>query len=223
MGFHDRSDAGRRLAELLARFRHDASTLVLALPRGGVPVGYEIARAIGAPLDIILVRKLGYPLQPELAMGAIASGGVIVLHEDAVESLDISRETIERAAQRELRELERQEAVFRGRRPPPDIAGRTVILVDDGLATGSTMRAAVQAVRQQRPRRLIVAVPVGAASTCAEFAREVDEVVCLHRPADFRAVGLWYDDFTPTSDETVTRLLTAAAQRDEAYAAEVDS
>ncbi|MCC6493310.1 MAG: phosphoribosyltransferase [Pirellulales bacterium] len=211
MVFYNREEAGRHLAGLLSRYAHDDNVVVLGLPRGGVPVAYEVAKALAAPLDVLLVRKLGYPSQPELAMGAIAAGGVLVLHEDVVESLDISQRLIDQAAEREFLELQRQEAMFRHGRPQMNVNGRTVILVDDGLATGSTMRAAVQALKMQRPKRLVIAVPVGAAATCVEFEREADEVVCLHRPADFRAVGMWYKDFTSTADETVIRLLGDAA------------
>lgn len=214
MIFRDRHEAGRMLAAQLSEYAHNPSVMVLALPRGGVPVGYEVAKALAAPLDVIVVRKLGYPGQPELAMGAMASCGVVALNEEAIEALEIPEETLRHVAARESRELRRQEAAFRQGREPPEVAARTVILVDDGLATGSTMRAAVKALKLQHPVRLVVAVPVGAAATCAEFAREVDEVVCCNRPADFRAVGLWYDDFSPTSDDDVRRLLADAASRE---------
>jgi predicted phosphoribosyltransferase len=186
--------------------------LVLALPRGGVPVAYEVARALDAPLDVFLVRKLGVPGHEELAMGAIASGGVRVLNEDVVHHLRIPDEAIEKVARREQQELERREREYRGDRPPPEVSGRTVILIDDGLATGSTMRAAVMALRQQRPARIIVAVPAAAESTCDEFRAEVDEVFCAITPEPFYAVGLWYEDFSQTTDEEVRDLLERAAQ-----------
>lgn len=185
--------------------------IVLALPRGGVPVAYEVATALGAPLDVFLVRKLGVPGHEELAMGAVASGGVRVLNTEVVEALGISEQAIEGVAQQELRELERRERVYRGGRPPPELRDRVVILVDDGLATGSSMRAAVAAVRQQHPRRIVVAVPTAAAETCEDFRREVDEVVCLSTPEPFYAVGLWYRDFSQTSDDEVRALLERAA------------
>jgi putative phosphoribosyl transferase len=180
------------------------------LPRGGVPVGFEIASALGAPLDVFLVRRLGVAGQPELAMGAIASGRVRVTNDDVVHYLRIPEPEIDRVAAVEQEELERREREFRGDRPQPRIAGRTVIVVDDGLATGSTMRAAVRALRLQQPARLIVAVPVASAETCDEFRPEVDEIVCLHTPSPFSAVGLWYRDFSLTSDEEVRQLLRQA-------------
>jgi putative phosphoribosyl transferase len=213
MVFHDRFDAGRLLAKKLLHYRDQPDLLVLALPRGGVPVASEVAKAVDAPLDVFLVRKLGLPGHPELAMGAVATGDLRVLNEDLVDSLSISDSVIERVAQRELEVLRRQEERFRGQRPPPTIEGRTVILVDDGLATGSTMRAAVEAIRQQHPRRLVVAVPIGAASTCDEFSRDVDEIVAVACPEDFHAVALWYEDFSQTPDELVVSLLQEAAKR----------
>jgi predicted phosphoribosyltransferase len=184
--------------------------LVLGLPRGGIPVAYEVARGLGAALDVFVVRKLGVPGQEELAMGAIASGGVRVVNADVVRALGISPAMLDRAAAEESRELERREASYRGDRAQPRIEGRTVILVDDGLATGSTMRAAVAALRQQRPARLIVAVPVAARTTCEELRREVDEVLCHATPEPFLAVGRFYDDFSQTTDEEVRELLEAA-------------
>lgn len=207
--FNDRRDAGRRLAALLSTYAGRDDTLVLALPRGGAPVAYEIARALNAPLDVYLVRKLGVPGQEELAMGAIASGGVRVLNPSVVRGLGIQADVIDAVAGRELEELARRERAYRGDRPPPAIAGRVVILVDDGLATGATMRAAAAAIMRQRPARLVVAVPVGSPSTCAELSREVDEVVCAITPEPFYAVGQWYDDFSPTSDAEVSALLDA--------------
>jgi putative phosphoribosyl transferase len=185
--------------------------LVLALPRGGVPVAFEVARALHAPLDVFLVRKLGLPGHEELAMGAIASGGVRVLNDDVVRSLRIPDDVIEAIAAAELRELERCERIYRGDRPAPDARGRTIILIDDGLATGSTMRAAVAALRQQGPARIVVAVPVGAPETCAEFQDEADEAICGQTPEPFYAVGLWYRDFSQTTDEEVHDLLERAA------------
>jgi predicted phosphoribosyltransferase len=211
MLFQDRRDAGRRLVRKLEEYTHDPDALVLALPRGGVPVAYEVAHALHAPLDLFLVRKLGVPGQEELAMGAIATGGVRVLNEDVVRVLDIPDELIDAVAQKEERELRRRERAYRGDRQPPRVRGRTVILVDDGLATGSTMRAAVAALRQQHPARLVVAVPVAAAATCAELKAEVDDVVCAVTPEPFHAVGMWYRDFSQTTDEEVHELLTQAA------------
>jgi predicted phosphoribosyltransferase len=208
MQFRDRSDAGRQLAERLAAFTDRPDVLVLGLPRGGVPVAFEVARALHVPLDVFVVRKLGLPGGEELAMGAIASGGVRVLNDDLVRALQLSEDTIEAAEARERRELERRERMYRGSEPPRDVRGRTIILVDDGLATGSTMRAAVAAVRQRRPARIVVAVPVGAADTCSELAEQADEVVCVHTPERFYAVGLWYLDFSQTTDAEVRELLS---------------
>src|SRR3979411_2009837 len=177
-GFQGRGDAGRVLASLLQHYRGRGDVIVLALPRGGVPVAYEVARALGAPLDVFLVRKLGVPGHEELAMGAIASGGVIVLEDDVVRGLDIPPEVIQRVADQEARELERRERAYRGDRPFPNLAGKVVILVDDGLATGSSMRAAIQAVRSRRPARIVVAVPAAPASTCRELEPDVDDVLC---------------------------------------------
>jgi predicted phosphoribosyltransferase len=213
MLFRDRYDAGRHLARELRAYADRPDVLVLALPRGGVPVAYEVARALHAPLDVFLVRKLGLPGHEELAMGAIATGGVRVLNEELVQVLDIAPDIIEEVAEEERAELERRERAFRDDRPPLDVRGRTVILIDDGLATGSTMRAAVAALRKQGPARLLVAVPVAAAATCRELQQEVDEVVCVRTPEPFRAVGIWYDDFSQTSDEEVHALLEEAQAR----------
>lgn len=208
--FIDRRDAGRRLARALAHLAGTPGLLVLALPRGGVPVAYEVARALDAELDLMLVRKLGTPGQPELAMGAIASGSVEVLNPRVVAALGIPDTAIRETARREYQELKRRERTYRGERPPPRIEGRTVILVDDGLATGSTMRAAVQALKTQNPARIIVAVPVAPPDTVASLAPEVDEVVALLTPDHFAAVGQWYDDFAQTSDQEVIELLQKA-------------
>jgi predicted phosphoribosyltransferase len=208
--FSDRRQAGRELARLLPATLGSGDVVVLALPRGGVPVAYEIARTLGAPLDVFLVRKLGTPGHPELAMGAIASGGITVLNDDVVRHLNVPRELIDAVAKREQAELERREAAYRHGRPLPSLGNRTVILVDDGLATGSTMKAAVEAVKQQQPARVIVAVPVGAPDTCRALGNIADEVICAHRPAQFSAVGEWYRDFTQTTDEEVTDLLGKA-------------
>lgn len=206
--FRDRRHAGQILAERLARYRGRSDVLVLGLPRGGVPVAYEVAKSLGAPLDVFVVRKLGVPGHEELAMGAVASGDLQVVNEDVVDSLEIPEEIIEAAARRQLAELKRQQEAYRGLRPPPNIDWQIVILVDDGLATGSSMRAAVGAIKRQRPKRLVVAVPVGAAATCEELRDEVDEVVCVATPADFMAVGMWFEDFAPTSDQEVRHLLS---------------
>src|SRR3982074_547535 len=212
MYFKDRRDAGRQLAERLAAYADRPDVLVLALPRGGVPVAEEVARALHVPMDVFLVRKLGLPGHAEFAMGAVASGGMRVLHREVVRQLHIPAELINAVTKRELHELERRERAYRGDRPFPDVRGKTVILVDDGLATGSTMRAAAEALRQQGPARLIVAVPAGSPQTCAEFRDEVDEVVCAITPEPFYAVGLWYDDFSQTTDDEVRDLLAAARQ-----------
>jgi predicted phosphoribosyltransferase len=213
MRFQNRADAGRQLAAGLAEYAHLPNVLVLALPRGGVPVGFEVAEVLGAPLDVFLVRKLGVPGHEELAMGAIATGGVRVLNDEVVSGLGIPDDVIETVAAREEQELQRRERLYRGDRPAPEVAGHIVILVDDGLATGSTMRAAVAALRRQRPTCIIVAVPVGAEQTCAELAAEADQVVCAHTPEPFYAVGLWYADFSQTTDVEVRELLDRAAER----------
>src|ERR1700716_3078342 len=209
--FRDRREAGRLLAEKLAPYANRPDVLVLALPRGGVPVAYEVARALGAPLDVFVVRKLGVPGYEELAMGAVATGGVRVLNDQIVDRLGIPDHLIEAVAPREQQELSRRERLYRGGRPPPNIRGGTVILVDDGLATGATMHAAIQALRQQQPARIVVAVPTASPETCEEMRAEVDDVICAITPEPFHAVGLWYQDFTQTTDEEVQDLLT---QRD---------
>jgi len=210
MLYRNRHDAGQQLAARLGHYAGRDDVVVLALPRGGVPVAYEVALALGSPLDVFLVRKLGVPGHEELAMGAIASGGVIVLNEDVVDSLDISPEVIDRVAALERRELERREREYRDDHPPPDVRGRTVILIDDGLATGSTMRAAIAALRRGEPGRIVVAVPVGPPDACAEFGHEADEAVCAHEPDPFYSVGAWYHDFTQTTDGEVRDLLAAS-------------
>ncbi len=211
--FRDRAEAGRLLAELLRDYAGGDDVLVLALPRGGVPVGYEVAKALGVPLDVFVVRKLGVPGHEEFAMGAIASGGLAVLNRDTIQQLRIGEAEVPRAIAAEMRELQRREAAYRGDRDPPELEGKTVILVDNGLATGSTMRAAALAVRQRNPARIVVAVPVAAAETCDEFRDVVDEVICGAMPRPFQAVGLWYEDFSQTSDEEVRELLERAAER----------
>jgi predicted phosphoribosyltransferase len=216
MLFRDRADAGRHLLSRLGAYHGRPDVVVLGLPRGGIPVGYEVARGLGAPLDVFVVRKLGVPGQEELAMGAIATGGVRVVNRDVVDALHIAPDVLDRAAAQELRELERRQRSYRGDRPEPQVEGRTVILVDDGLATGSTMRAAVQALRQQRPARIVVAVPVAAFATCEELRREVEDVVCFATPEPFMAVGRFYDDFSQTTDEEVHDLLASARADDEA-------
>ena len=208
--FRDRLEAGRKLAERLPAYAGRDDVVVLALPRGGVPVGYEVARTLGAALDVFVVRKLGVPGHEELAFGAVASGGVRVLNDDVVATLGLSEREIEPIVERERGEVERRERAYRGDRPPLELQGRTAILVDDGLATGASMRAAALAVRRLRPRAVVVAVPVAAEETCAEFRDDVDEVVCFFTPELFYAVGIWYEDFEQTSDEEVRELLQEA-------------
>lgn len=214
--FENRVEAGRRLARELTQYAGRPDVLVLALPRGGVPVAYEVATALAAPLDLLLVRKLGVPSQPELAMGAVATGNTRVLNEDVVHMMRIPPDVIERITQRERAELLRRQQAYRGERPEPTIADRTVILIDDGLATGATMRVAVQAVRQHDPRWVVVAVPVAPPETAALMEQEADEVVCLMTPEYFRAVGQWYHLFDQTSDEEVRELLERAWQKQHA-------
>ena len=211
--FENRREAGRALAAMLHEYANRRDVLVLALPRGGVPVAFELATALRAPLDVFVVRKLGVPGHEELAMGAIATGGVRVLNQDVVQSLGIPQAVIDAVAAAEQKELQRREQLYRGGRPAPEVRGRTIILVDDGLATGSTMRAAVAALRQQGPARIVVAVPVGAPSTCDEFRADVDQIVCGFTPEPFYGVGQWYEDFSQTSDEEVRELLDLAAKR----------
>ena len=205
--FHDRRHAGRVLAQALTQHAHRNDVIVLALPRGGVPVAYEVARALRVPLDVFIVRKLGVPGQEELAMGAIALGGVRVLNDDVIRGLGIDAAAVERVSRSEQRELERRVREYRGDRPLPELRDRTAILVDDGLATGATMLAAVKALRLQQPARIVVAVPTAAAETCAQLRSEADEVVCATTPRPFRGVGQWYLDFSQTSDDEVRELL----------------
>ena len=207
--FEDRREAGRRLAEKLSRFK-DERPVVFALPRGGVPVGYEISRALEAPLDVFVSRKLGAPGQPEFGIGAVAAGGVRVLNEDVLRRLGIPDDYVEQITARETAEVERRLRYFRGERPEPDVGGRTAILVDDGLATGVTARAAVEALRSSGPQRLILAAPVCAAQTAQLLGPEVDELVCLESPSDLGAIGFWYKNFEQTSDEEVVELLERA-------------
>ena len=214
--FHDRREAGRLLAEKLTAYADRPDVLVLALPRGGVPVAYEVARALRAPLDVFIVRKLGVPGYEELAMGAVATGGVRVLNDQVVNGLRIPDYVIDAVTAWEQQELARRESLYRGERPPPDVRGKTVILVDDGLATGSTMQAAVAALRQQQPARIVVAVPTAAPETCDALRTEVDEVICAITPEPFHSVGLWYKDFSQTTDDEVRELLARAEHVDRA-------
>jgi predicted phosphoribosyltransferase len=207
MIYRDRIDAGKQLAARLSGYANRDDLLVLALPRGGVPVAYEVAKALRAPLDIFLVRKLGVPGHEELAMGAISTGGVRVINADVVDYLRIPTRVVDAVVDAELRELERRERLYRGARPEPDVSGKTLILVDDGLATGSTMRAAVEALRQQNPARIVVAVPVSARETCDEYRMGVDEIICAKTPEPFMGVGMWYRDFSQTTDEEVREIL----------------
>lgn len=209
--FQDRRDAGQALAASLARHRGLHDPLVLALPRGGVPVAAEIAAAMGAELDVLCVRKVAHPSHPELALAAIASGGAVARNEAVIEAMGVDEAEFEALAAPERRELARRERAYRGDRPPPRIAGRTVLVVDDGVATGATLFAALAALRGQSPGRLLVAVPVAAADTLAALSRVADEVVCLHAPADFMAVGAWYEDFPQVTDDEVLACLRRAA------------
>jgi predicted phosphoribosyltransferase len=211
MLFQDRYEAGRLLASKLRSFANHPDAVVLALPRGGVPVGFEVAKTLNLPLDVFVVRKLGVLGYEELAMGVIASGGVRVLNEDLIRSANIPDEVVDAVAAEEERELERREREYREGRPPIDVKDRTVILVDDGLATGSSMRVAVLALRNRKPRQIVIAVPVASPQTCAEFESEVDQVICAVTPEPFWAVGQWYKDFSQTSDEEVRDLLRRAA------------
>lgn len=210
--FKDRSVAGQFLAEQLKEYTNQSDVVVLALPRGGVPVAYEIAKKLNAPLDVFLVRKLGMPGWSELAMGAIASGGVRVLNEDLLSQITVPDELIHLVTNLELQELHRRERLYRGTRAPLDVSGRTVIIVDDGLATGSSMRAAISALRQKNPKKIVVAVPVGALESCESLETEVDSLVCGFTPAPFHGVGAWYEDFSQTTDDEVRELLARTSQ-----------
>ena len=216
MRFRDRVDAGQQLATALTEFVDRPDVIVLALPRGGVPVACEVATALSLPMDVFLVRKLGVPGHPELAMGAIAAGDVQVLSDDLIRDLRIPPVLVQQAVARERVELERRDRLFRGSRPAPDVRNHTVLLVDDGLATGSTMEAAIAALRQQNPARIVVAAPVGASGTCARLSRLADRVVCLLTPHPFEAVGQWYERFDQTSDDEVQRLLGSCSSPDHA-------
>jgi putative phosphoribosyl transferase len=209
--FKNRTDAGQKLAERLDRYAGQKDVIVLGLPRGGVPVAFEVAKKLDAPLDVFLVRKLGVPGREELAMGAIASGGVRVLNQDVVQMLDIPDEAIDEVAAQEQQELKRREKLYRGDSDRIRLQNRTVILVDDGLATGASMRAAVDALKAQEPARIVVAVPTAAPQTCQAFEGQVDEVVCALTPQPFMGVGAWYDDFSQTTDEEVRHYLERAA------------
>lgn len=208
--FHDRHQAGRVLAQMLESYRGRAGLLVLALPRGGVAVGFEVAQALQAPLDVFVVRKLGFPGHEEYAIGAIASGGVRVINPEADQM--VSHAELNAVIEREQEELQRREKLYRNQRPPLALRGRHVIVVDDGLATGSTMRAAVLAIRQQQPAHLTVAVPVGAPDSCESLRDLADEVICAATPTPFRAVGLWYENFPQASDDEVRTLLEKASR-----------
>lgn len=210
--FLDRYDAGRRLAGALNHYTDRPDVLILGLPRGGVPVAYEVARSLHAPLDVFLVRKLGFPGHPELAMGAIATGGVRILDHQLIQMYRVPADAIERVTAEERKELTRRERLYRDDRPPPDVRGRTVILIDDGLATGSTMRAAVEALREEGARKIVVAVPVAPPDTCEAMKDEVEEIVCAVTPEPFRAVGIWYADFSETADDEVRDLIARAAE-----------
>jgi len=213
MIFRDRVDAGQKLAEKLTEYARRDDVLILALPRGGVPVAFEVAERLNAPMDVFLVRKLGVPGQEELAMGAIASGGVRVLNERTINYLNIPEEIIDRVVAKEQRELERREIEYRDALAPPVVRGKTVILVDDGLATGSTMRAAVIALKQMKPDKIVVAVPVASDESCREFRQAVDATICVITPEPFYGVGLWYEDFSQTTDEEVRELLKKSEQK----------
>ncbi len=210
--FANRRAAGVALAQSLDDYRNTADLLVLALPRGGVPVAFEVASALNATLDVMLVRKLGVPIQPELAMGAIASGGICVFNDQVLKLVGLNQAQLDAVIERERQELQRREQAYRGERPAPAIRDRTVILIDDGIATGSSMKAAIQALQSQRPARLVVAVPVAPAQTVVEFQKLVDDFVCPLAPVNFSAVGQWYVDFDQTSDSEVRELLARQAQ-----------
>jgi predicted phosphoribosyltransferase len=213
MIFEDRRDAGRQLAAALSQYAGRPEVLVLGLPRGGVPVAFEVASALKAPLDVFVVRKIGVPGHEELALGAIASGGALVFNEELARALDLPQEAIRRLVRAEATELARREAAYREGRPPLDVRGRTVLLVDDGLATGASMRAAIAALAAAGPAWVVVAVPIASPDTCAELRADVDDIICAAAPEPFHAVGAWYQDFSPTSDDEVRALLAAASGR----------
>lgn len=212
--FRNRAHAGKLLAEALMRHADNKEVLVLGLPRGGVPVAHEVARRLHVPLDVLVVRKLGVPGYAELAMGAVASGSIQVVDHDIMRALGIPRAALEAETAVQMKELRRRELAYRGHAGTPEVAGRTIILIDDGIATGSTIRAAVEALRQQQPGRIIIAVPVAAHDSCARLKPLVDELVVLETPEDFRGVGQWYEDFSQTTDEEVTQALATAACHD---------
>jgi putative phosphoribosyl transferase len=211
--FRDRREAGRLLASLLRHFANRGDVVVLALPRGGVPIAYEVAVAIGAPLDVFTVRKLGVPEHEEIAMGAIGSGGAYVLNYDMIDALQVSHREVVSVAERERHELERREHLYRDSRPYPKLEGKTIILIDDGLATGASMLVAVNALRQKRPGKIVVAVPVAPLETCALLREHADEAICYETPEPFRGVGAWYEDFSQVTDDEVRALLNQAALR----------
>ncbi|MBA2651952.1 MAG: phosphoribosyltransferase [Tatlockia sp.] len=210
--FLNRHEAGIALAKELKPYSHQSEAIIIALPRGGVPVAYEIAKALSIPLDILIVRKLGVPGHEELAMGAISSGDTIIFNDEIINSLNLSDSVIQSVIQIEKKELNRRESLYRNNKPLPSLKDKTVILVDDGIATGATMLAALQSITQQKAAQLIIAVPVAALSTCKEFASKAHQFICLLKPVDFYAVGLWYEDFTQTTDEEVAELLIKANQ-----------
>jgi putative phosphoribosyl transferase len=205
--FHDRTQAGQILATQLTEYANRDDVWVLGLPRGGIPIAYEIAQALNLPLDICLVRKLGVPSQPELAMGAIAPGGVMILNHEIIKALGVSKPALEQVIEEETQELERRDHVYRGDRLEPDVTGKTVILVDDGIATSSTLRAAIATLRQKNPEAIVVAVPVAAMAACESLSLIVDKLVCLTLPEPLQSIGMWYVDFSQTSDEEVQKLL----------------
>lgn len=210
--FNDRADAGKKLAKKLSEYANRSDVIILALPRGGVPVAFEVAKELNVKMDVFIVRKLGVPGNEELAMGAIASDNIRVLNEDVIRSFQIPQSVIDEVAVNELRELERRERLYRGNRPKPDISGSTVILIDDGLATGATMRAAAAAVKTKNPAKIVIAVPTAASDTCSAFENEVDKTICVATPEPFYGVGAWYEDFSQTTDKEVCELLNKAAK-----------